>query len=57
MLIMANLGISAKDLAHLSGVNEVTLCRIKKGNQLARPKTLGKLAKALDCKVEDFIET
>lgn len=51
---MANAGLSASELATLSDVNEVTICRIRKGNQVARPKTLGKIAKALNCKGEDF---
>jgi len=55
-LLLANKGMSVKDLAALSGVNEVTLCRLKNGSQTARPQTLGKIAKALQCKVEDFIE-
>lgn len=55
MLLMANASLSASDLSALSGVNEVTICRIRKGNQTARLKTLGKIAKALDCKVEDFV--
>lgn len=54
-LLLANKGLSVKELAAISGVNAVTLCRIKKGIQVARPQTLGKIAKALDCRVEDFI--
>lgn len=55
-LLLANRSMSVKELASLSRVNEVTLCRIKNGTQVARPQTLGKIAKALNCKVEDFIE-
>lgn len=55
-LLMANAELSALELAKISNVNEVTICRIRKGSQVARPKTLGKLAKALNCKVEDFAE-
>jgi DNA-binding Xre family transcriptional regulator len=55
-LLLANKGISVKELATQSGVNAVTLCRIKNGAQDARPQTLGKVAKALQCKVEDFIQ-
>lgn len=54
-LILANKVLSVKELSKLSGVNEVTLCRIKNGSQAARPQTLGKIAKALQCTVEDFV--
>ncbi len=54
-LLLANNSMSVKELSELSGVAEVTLCRIRSGVQVARPQTLGKIAKALNCKVEDFI--
>lgn len=55
-LLLANEAMSVKELADLSGINEVTLCRVKNGLQAARPQTLGKIAKALNCRVEDLIE-
>lgn len=54
-LLLANNSMSVKELSEMSGVAEVTLCRIKNGVQVARPQTLGKIAKALNCRVEDFI--
>ncbi len=56
MLLIANKGLSSTELSKLSGISTVTLCRIKNGSQVARPQTLGKIAMALGCKVEDFIE-
>lgn len=55
-LLIANKGLSSTELSKLSGISTVTLCRIKNGSQIARPRTLGKIAMALGCKVEDFIE-
>lgn len=55
IISIANKGLSATELAELSGVSRVTLARLKAGTQQARPQTLGKLAKALGVKVEDLI--
>ncbi|HBB28314.1 MAG TPA: hypothetical protein DC000_03520 [Clostridiales bacterium] len=55
-LAIANRCLSVNELSAISGVNSVTLCRIRKGTQKARPKTVGKLARALKCKVEDLLE-
>lgn len=53
---IAECGYSAVELAKESGVARVTIARFKAGTQKARPQTIGKLAKALNCKVEDLIK-
>lgn len=55
-LAMANKAYSAKELSQKCGVSQVTIVRIKKGVQEARPETIGKIAKALDVPVTDIIE-
>ena len=47
---MANKAYSAKELSKICGVSQVTIVRITKGTQEARPGTVGKIAKALDAK-------
>lgn len=48
--------ITYKVLAERTGISTCTLARIKNGHQKARPSTIGKIAKALNVKVEDLIE-
>lgn len=55
-LAMANKAYSAKELSQKCGVSQVTIVRITKGVQEARPGTVGKIAKALDVPVIDIIE-
>ncbi|MEG1619791.1 MAG: helix-turn-helix transcriptional regulator [Eubacterium sp.] len=55
-LIMAENCLSAEELAKLTGVSSVTVSRIKKGTQKARPKTIGKIVKALNLKVNELIK-
>ncbi len=55
LLLMANKSMSAEKLAEASGVSGASLSKIKSGKRTARPSTLGKIATALECKVEDFI--
>lgn len=55
IIAIANAGYTATELSKVSGVSQVTLARFKAGTQKARPQTLGKLAKALNVKVEDLI--
>lgn len=54
-LIMAKQCLLVKDLAIKSDVDIVTITRIRKGKQAARPATVGKLARALDVDVEEII--
>ena len=55
-LAMANNAYSATELSQICGVSQVTIVRITKGVQEARPGTVGKIAKALDVPVIDIIE-
>lgn len=55
-LAMANMRCSAKNLSNRCGVSQVTITRITKGVQRARPETVGKIAKALGVPVTDIIE-
>lgn len=56
-LAMANKQYLAKELSEKCGVSQVTITRITKGIQEARPETVGKIAKALDVSVADLIES
>lgn len=53
---MGNAVCSVKELSKKTGIAEATIVRIKSGNQEGRPTTLGKIAKALGVKIEDFID-
>lgn len=55
-IAMANKKYSAKKLAKVCGVSQVTINRITKGIQKARPETIGKIADALEVKAEELIE-
>lgn len=48
--------ISKKELAEKAGVDVVTISRITSGVQEPRPKTIGKIAKALNISVKDLVE-
>lgn len=54
-LLLANKCMSINELAIASGVDKVTISRIRSGSQRPRPKTLGKIAKALGTNVENLI--
>ena len=47
--------LSFENLSKSAGISRTTLQRIKSGRQIARPQTIGKLAKALEVKVEDLL--
>lgn len=55
-IAMANKGYSAKELSEKCGVSQITIARLKKGVQKARPETVGKIAKALNVPVENLID-
>ena len=55
-IAMANKGFSAKELSEKCGISQITITRLKKGVQTARPETVGKIAKALDVPVENLID-
>jgi len=46
--------LSLTDLAQKSGVNRITIHRIETGKQKAMPRTLRKLAEALQVSVEEL---
>lgn len=46
--------LSLTDLAQIAGVNRVTINRIENGKQKAMPRTLRKLAEALQVNVEEL---
>ena len=49
--------LSLTDLAQKSGVNRITIHRIENGKQKAMPRTLRKLAEALQVSVEELRDT
>lgn len=49
--------LSLTDLAQKSGVNRITIHRIENGKQKAMPRTLRKLAEALQVSVEELSDT
>lgn len=55
-LALAELCISKKELAEKSGVDVVTISRMISGVQEPRPKTVGKIAKAINVSVKELIE-
>ena len=46
--------LSLSDLAQKSGVNRITIHRIENGKQKPMPRTVRKLAEALEVKVEEL---
>ena len=52
---MARNCFSFEELSKSAGISRVTLQRLRTGRQLARPQTIGKLARALEVKVEDLL--
>lgn len=55
-IAIANKGYSAKELSEKCGVSQITIARLKRGVQEARPETIGKIAKALNVPVENLID-
>ncbi len=47
--------LTLKELSAISGVNVVTLTRVKRGIQIPQPITVGKIAKALNISIEDLV--
>lgn len=56
MLAMANKCMTISELSIQSNVSRVTLTKFTTGKSNLRPATIGKIAKALNVKVEDIIE-
>lgn len=55
-LLLAKKGMLLKDLCEKSGIGEITLRKIRQEKSVPKPVTVGKIAKALGCKVEDLID-
>lgn len=55
-LAMANACMTINDLSKKSNVSRVTLTRFISGRCNPKPATLGKIAKALNVKVEELID-
>lgn len=55
-IAMANACLSVSELALKSEVSRVAITRFIKGKSNPKPVTIGKIAKALNVKVEDIIE-
>lgn len=55
-IAMAEACLSVNELSKQSGVNIVTLTKLRKGNHELMPKTVGKISKALGIPVEELIE-
>lgn len=55
-LAMANACVSINDIAKKSKVSRVSIGRFLSGKTEPKPATIGKIAKALNVKVEDLIE-
>ena len=55
-LLMAEKCIETRELAKRIGVSESTISKIKNGKQNAKPVTIGKLAKGLNCDVTKLLE-
>lgn len=53
---LANSCLTLDELSSLSSVGRSTISRVKNGTQAATPKTLGKIARALNVKVEDLLQ-
>ena len=54
--LIFNNGLTYTELSKSSGVSRTSINRIVNNDFKARPSTVGKLAKALGCKVEDLLE-
>ncbi|WP_317853958.1 helix-turn-helix transcriptional regulator [Chakrabartyella piscis] len=53
---LANKCFSINDLAEQSNVSRISIGKLISGKVEPRTATVGKIAKALDCKVEDLVE-
>jgi transcriptional regulator with XRE-family HTH domain len=56
LLAMANACITTTNLAEKSNVSRVAITRFTTGKSNPKPQTIGKIAKALNVKVEELIE-
>lgn len=56
-LAMANACMSTNSLVEKSGVSRISIGKFINGKTEPRPATVGKIAKALNVKAEDLVET
>ena len=54
-LAMATACLSVTELSIRSGINRMTLRRIRNNGENVRPDTVGKLARGLECDIEYLI--
>lgn len=55
-LAQARACMTGKEIQTLAGISDVSLARIRRGEQEPRPQTIGRIAKALGVTVEYLIE-
>jgi transcriptional regulator with XRE-family HTH domain len=55
-LLRGRAGLSLRELAALSGVNQSTISQLEVGHRKAQIATLGKLARALNCDLSELLE-
>lgn len=55
-LAMAKACITTTELCEVSGVSRPSFAKIRTGRRNPKPATIGKIAKALNCDVEDLLE-
>lgn len=48
-------GMSQKDLAEKAGITPATVCRLERGHHRAMPRTLRRLAEAMDLKPQALL--
>jgi transcriptional regulator with XRE-family HTH domain len=53
--LIASKCLSEKELSEISGVGRATLSQIKNNIRKPMPKTVGRIAKALEVKVEELV--
>ena len=54
-ILQAQKQMTTTKLAKLSGISGSAICNIVRGDREPRPKTVGKLAKALNVEVEELL--
>lgn len=56
LILMAEQELNPYDLCKLSGVAYQTYLKVSKGKAKPKPATIGKIAKALNVKVQDLLK-
>ena len=55
-IAMANACMNKRDLADAAGISRISVSKYFSGKRTPSPKTIGKIAKALDVSVTEIIE-